>query len=113
MVLTLMPGRYIDHQDFIRIPNFDKIVHMGLFLVFAILFYGLLAGDSFSGRYRYFPLFITLLTSIGYGVLIEFFQRYVPGRDPDIYDAFADSAGALFGIVVILIKKNISRREIN
>jgi VanZ family protein len=108
MALTLMPGRYIDHSDFINIPNFDKLVHMVLFLVFAVLFYGTLASDIFSGRYRYLPLLITLLTSIGYGVLIEFFQRYVPGRDPDIYDAFADSAGALFGIVIILIKKNIS-----
>ena len=113
MALTLMPGRYVPHGGFIRIPNFDKIVHMALFLVFAILFYASLAGDIFTGPYRYFPLFITLLTSIGYGVLIEFFQRFVPGRDPDIYDAFADSAGAIFGIVIILIKKNISHREIN
>ena len=113
MGLTLMPGRYVSDADFVKIPNFDKFVHLVLFLVFAVLFYASLADDIFSGQFRYFPLLITLLTSIGYGVLIEFFQHFVPGRDPDIYDVFADSTGALFGIVIVLIKKNISRREIN
>lgn len=108
-----MPGRYISDADFIRIPNFDKFVHLILFLVFAVLFYASFSNNIFSGRFRYFPLFITLLTSIGYGVLIEFFQRYIPGRDPDIFDVLADSAGSLFGILIVLIKKNISQREIN
>jgi VanZ family protein len=108
-----MPGRYVSHVDIVRIPNFDKIVHLVLFLVFAVLFYASLGNEIFSGKYRYFPLMITLLTSVGYGVLIEFFQRFVPGRDPDIYDVFADSTGAFLGIVIVLIKKNFSRREIN
>ncbi len=84
-----------------------------LFVIFAILFYISMAAALFPGNRKYMPWLVTIIISIGYGIIIEFFQKYVPGRDPDILDVLADSLGALFGIIMVFIKKNLHENKIN
>ena len=37
--------------------------------------------------------------TIAYGISDEFHQSFVPGRDADVYDVYADSVGAVIGTV--------------
>ena len=73
----------------------DKIAHIVLWFVLCWL-----AMRAFQNQEKY-PLFRTyalgaaVLLSIGYGVLDEIHQLYVPGRWADPYDAIADAVGAL------------------
>ncbi len=87
-------------------PGFDKLVHCGLFFVFAVL-------CSAGLIKKYDASFFTLATGIKifaaavlYGGTIELLQKYVfTWRDGDWADLFADSVGAgmaVFGTLVIL-----------
>ncbi|MBI5056446.1 MAG: VanZ family protein [Nitrospirae bacterium] len=73
--------------------NFDKIVHIGIYLPLAFLFYLSL---NRSGIKRYVFAAAVLLTLL-YGVSDEFHQSFVPGRDSSFGDALADFTGALLG----------------
>ena len=70
----------------------DKLNH---FLAYAILS---LNFGFISTKNRYYLLGIPLL--ISYGLLMEFFQGFVPGRDPSFYDALANTCGVLIGFII-------------
>ena len=47
-----------------------------------------------------------------YGVTDELHQRFVPGRTPDVYDWFADTAGAALGALLLLaLARMVERRR--
>jgi len=72
-------------------PHYDKAVHMIMFAVLSLLFFG-------AGRYEgmRYPYFYAIIFTILYGISDEFHQAFVPGRTPDVFDAIADSIGSLF-----------------
>jgi hypothetical protein len=37
---------------------------------------------------------------IGFGIFLEFGQALIPGREPSIYDALANTTGVILGIVI-------------
>ncbi len=48
---------------------------------------------------------IGIILMISYGFLMEFFQGFVPGRDPSFLDMIANSSGILVGLVIFLLFK--------
>jgi hypothetical protein len=74
----------------------DKIVHAGVFGVFAALLYGA------TGR----PALSVVLTSL-YGISDELHQAFVPGRHANPWDWVADTLGAVVAVslVVFLTRK--------
>lgn len=72
------------------LPINDKVAHMGL--------YAILSGLTYWGaRGEYRPrtaAWIAFLFASIYGITDEWHQSYVPNRTPDIYDWYADVAGA-------------------
>lgn len=69
----------------------DKFIHVALFAVCGA---SLVKGWARQiGRWQW--LFLILL---GYGVLTEFLQLFVPGRGASVGDLFADCVGAGVGI---------------
>lgn len=48
---------------------------------------------------------IGIILMISYGFLMEFFQGFVPGRDPSGLDMIANSSGILVGLVIFLLFK--------
>ncbi|MDH3980911.1 MAG: VanZ family protein, partial [Gammaproteobacteria bacterium] len=57
---------------------------------------------------------ITALTAL-YGVLDEFHQSFVPGRNADVLDVLADASGALLGAGLLFFtvrKLGFTRRKI-
>ncbi|MDQ2720305.1 MAG: VanZ family protein [Bacteroidota bacterium] len=109
-ILTLMPGRDLPKIGWLdRIPNFDKLVHAGLFggltLLFCLPYFK--TRLSFQKKINNF-IRIALAVSI-WGITVEFLQKYfIPGRDFELLDWAADSAGAL--IAFFLCRKIISTK---
>lgn len=111
-VLTLMPGSDVPKIGWMdNIKNFDKIVHAGLFggLIFMFYLPYFKSGFSFKRKMNY--LIKVSLACIVWGITVEFLQRfYIPGRDFDLLDWAADSAGVLIAFwICIKIQKHFSR----
>ncbi len=75
--------------------NFDKVVHIGIYIPLAFLF---CLSLKKSGIRKY--VFIVAFLSAGiYGISDEFHQSFVPGRHAAVGDAVADFFGAFIGCV--------------
>ncbi len=91
---------YLSHLPGVDVPPLffgkDKLFHA---IVFGILgFFALGAMKTTVEGYRVFQLWLAVGLVIGYGVLDEFHQHFVPGRTPDIYDVMADAVGGMLGV---------------
>ena len=73
-------------------PFLDKLEHV---IEYSVL--GFLAVSCFKKIDRKTIILAILITSL-YGVLDEFHQYFVPGRDFSIFDILADSLGGLLGV---------------
>ena len=96
MIIMCMPGDEIPTVDWLTRISFDKIVHVGVFALLAILFCWPVYRSAFATmeRLHYF-IKVSIAVSI-WGLVIEFIQKYfVPGRSFDLIDWAADSLGAL------------------
>ena len=113
MLLTLLPGSYVMKYSLINFPGFDKLVHFVLFFIFAILLYVSVFPSGSSSLTRYLPWIISILISMGYGAVIEYFQGYVPGRSSDIHDLLADTVGAISGILALSFLKRPGEKNPN
>ena len=92
-----LPGDYVREVEhgsrWFRIPNADKLVHCGIFLVFAILWRRL-------GRSRRI-VWAVLVGGFAAAALSEIGQLMpFVGRDADIYDFVLDSVGVVLGIAI-------------
>jgi VanZ family protein len=99
LILLGLPGSDLPDTSFINIPQFDKIVHAGLFgiLVF-LLARGFCLQYQFEYLRKYFVL-LSLLMSILYGGLTEILQSTVfVERTTDVFDFISDAVGSVFGI---------------
>lgn len=80
-------------------PLLDKLLH---FLAYSIL------GILFFRTYRTLPIktshnvliFISVSSSILYGIGDEIHQHFVPYRQADLMDVLADALGSVFGILM-------------
>ncbi|TSA20533.1 VanZ family protein [bacterium] len=88
------------HLNFKLPPGSDKVVHAIIYFVLCWLarraFYNqtnflILRSSSFLGAFIF---------SVVYGLLDEYHQTFVPGRDADFYDLLADTGGALLYIAI-------------
>ncbi|MFN4283936.1 MAG: VanZ family protein [Alphaproteobacteria bacterium] len=73
-------------------PGMDKIVHFLGYMTLALQ-----AQPAFATRRG---ALIAALCMIPFGLVMEFGQDYVPGRQADGFDAMANSIGALIGIAL-------------
>jgi VanZ family protein len=73
----------------------DKLLH---FFAFGLLGFLTMGAIRTKGRthHNWQVWLIVLLVGL-YGVVDEFHQRFVPGRDASIYDIAADMAGGILG----------------
>ena len=113
-VLTLMPGKDVPQIGWLDFPNFDKLVHAGLFGGLALLF-GLpllKAQLSFQQKIHFF-LRISL-AAIVWGITVEFLQKFfIPGRDFELLDWAADSVGVLIALwLLIMMLKHLQKKNL-
>ena len=99
LFISGMPGDQIPQSRLWMIPQFDKIVHMGLY--FPLGFF--LAAEFRLSHHlvlrRYATVFTLLLVAI-YGGLIEIGQDYLfVNRSADWWDFLSDILGGFLGIL--------------
>lgn len=101
-ILLTMPGKDVPSGGIFDIPNFDKLVHAGLFGMLVLL----ATFPFFRSKYASAVLFLKItLLAILYGVAMEFVQKYFTvDRDFDIWDMVADAFGALVGFAWITMR---------
>ena len=111
--LLIFAGSSIPSQIFpsIKIFNFDKFIHIIIFYVFGILVYRALRSYGLDRSFQVKHAFITILIVMLYGVTDELHQHYVPGRMPDIWDASADTFGAILAMLTTYIYYRLKARK--
>src|SRR5579871_954502 len=90
-VLLFMPGSMLPHENTFAIPDFDKIVHMGIFGGFVFLWNLYLCSRPIPAKRLLVLFFVVFGVGITYGIGSEYIQKYfIPGRDYDQGDIIAD-----------------------
>ena len=75
----------------------DKVAHLGAYTVLGVtLAWGRRREPSPP------PHLVLVLLGVGYGLLDELHQAYVPGRDPSGWDVLVDTIGTVLGYVTVL-----------
>lgn len=83
-----------------RLLELDKLVHLVLFMVLALLWLPALS----RGRFDRGLAILSML--VAFSVLTEIYQGLLPfGRQADMLDAAADAVGALVGFVAWLMAR--------
>lgn len=100
LILLLITYFSLKTPDGHDLPTNDKVGH---FLAYTILsIHMFLLSKTKRGNLMAF------LFSVFYGILMEFSQGFVPGREQSFYDFIANSLGTLIGLgIMLLFKQNI------
>jgi hypothetical protein len=106
MMLCWIPGSMVrdieDGSPWFEIPDLDKLVHGGIFILFSILW-----GRVSTSRRRFAWI---ALAGLGLAVLTEVVQKLpIIGRDGSIADTVIDVAGVLVGLAAASLVEPIAR----
>ena len=86
----------------IKVPQFDKLVHFGIYFCFTIVWFACFYNYSKSGVVK--NIIKIVVWAFAFGVLVEILQSLNPNaRSGDVLDVTANSVGI---IVAALIIKN-------
>ena len=97
-ILSLLPPK-----SGMEIQSNDKINH---FIAYAVLSLNL---GFVVKRVKTYLFCIPLL--FAYGLLLEYFQGFVPGRQPSWLDALANSIGVVIGLIIFWIYFRLNSRN--
>jgi VanZ family protein len=106
VIVTVLSLAKIEGLDTpINIPNKDKVVHFVFYFLFYMLWFFYFCPKKSNAHL----LWIVLLVSVGYGLLMEALQGVVgTNRTPDLNDVYANTFGAFCALLVsvyFLLKK--------
>ena len=91
------------------IPNFDKLVHFGMYFVLM----SVIILEHRKNLSNPLNLFLLALIPLSYGILMEILQlTLTTTRTGDVYDALADAAGVLASALLWLIIRSFSRNTV-
>jgi VanZ family protein len=94
-ILLTLPGSVLPNEGSFKIPNFDKLVHIGMFGGFVFLWNLYLASRQKPLQKLLRLFFLVFIIGVIYGIGSEYVQKYfIPGRDYDQGDIIADMIGA-------------------
>ena len=92
----------------IDIPNIDKLFHFVEYFILGALLVRAFANSSDKANFKLI-LFLSILIASAYGAFDEFHQRFVPGRNPEIFDILSDIMGSFLGALLSMHKEKNSR----
>ena len=94
LFLCLLPRAWMGPEDNIHlIPHADKLVHFGMFAVFSALWR---RASSSPATLR------IAVIGVVFAIVTELVQELpIVGRDADLWDGLADSAGVLSGLIFV------------
>lgn len=99
MYLSLADSHTFDKAPFINVPNFDKVVHLGMYFVLMSVII-LENRKTIKSRGH---LYLIGLIPLLYGILMEILQATLTlTRSGSFYDALADASGVSLSILLWL-----------
>ena len=84
----------------LRINHLDKVFHFAAFAGLAFLLGWVLSQNR---QITFANGILVFLTASVYAACDEWTQAFVPGRDPDVWDAAADIVGAFAGLLFLVV----------
>lgn len=97
----------VSHTTPILFPGADKIIHCTAYFVLGLsVIYG--AGNKMRKRKTALCCVVIFFCCL-YGISDELHQSFVPTRNPDIFDVFADVAGSILACGFWLLIKSKNR----
>lgn len=84
-----------------KLFSYDKLAHIAVFALFSFLLG--LAWFNTKKRKTINTKLIALTMCLVYASLLEYLQRFVPGRMFDWYDFLANFTGGLVGVIIFSI----------
>ncbi len=107
-VLLTLPSESLPDEQIFDIGDIDKLVHVLIFSVFLWIWAHWWAARKAPEPTGVRDIFVIFLITCGYGVGMEFYQKFFTNRNFDLGDIYADSIGAVIGAVIYLLGKKIS-----
>jgi len=104
---------YLSSQSALPIPLLfplqDKLMHL---VAYGILGFLLMGSRQWTAPSFPTASWLGVCAVCGlYGVVDEFHQSFVPGRDADVFDVCADVSGALLGTwLLVMLQRGLARR---
>ncbi len=105
LIITGIPGKY-----FPKVTTFwdwlspDKIVHLFMFSIFVLLLNIGFKKQYTSAKQRFIYIVVSLLIGLIFSGLTEILQRFIfVGRNGNIYDFAANSAGCFLGVLFFYV----------
>lgn len=110
LYLLCLPGEKVPKMEWLGIPHFDKIVHMGSFGLLTLLFFYPFYTSVYSLERINKALNLLVVLLICWGLVTELIQHLlIANREFDPFDWLFDSLGVLAARVVC--SQFLSRRE--
>ena len=109
LMLLLMPSTDIpDINQYNFFPGLDKVVHIGIFFILAILLYWESSLRKDNKSTKWMTAAKVLISTIAFAFFTEEAQKYVATRSADFNDLIADCAGIGMATMayLLLYKKN-------
>lgn len=112
LIAISMPPDKVPDLKLLTIPNIDKLVHVGLFFVFAFLTcFGFFMQNDAGIMHKRFEL-LSFLVSLIFSLSTEVFQHlFIALRTASILDFLANLLGTVFGIIVFGIVLRIKSKK--
>jgi VanZ family protein len=96
----------------ITVANLDKVAHAFFHLLFVILWF-LYFKEQIISRYHTKAYVYSFSLSVFFGIAIEMMQQFfTTTRSADILDVVSNVAGAIVGIISIVVVRNVMNRDI-
>ena len=92
-------------------PTVQNLLHIPLFGLLSYLWLNALTKNGCLGKKK---LIITIIITLGYGLLDEFHQTFVPGRYGSLTDMLLNIVGIITGTVIYLqlqCRRNLKNLE--
>jgi VanZ family protein len=106
LYLSMTSAHTFDKVPEFNIPNFDKVVHFGMYFGLMLM----ITIENHKSIKSVKKLFLIGLIPLAYGILIEFMQSaFTLTRNGSFFDAAADYAGILVWILLCLVIKPLKR----
>ena len=106
LMVSLMPMESRDYQFGFLIdlePNIQNFLHVPVYAILAIALLRVTENCVFM---KWKKNLIVLFICIGFGVINEILQVFIPGRYGGLLDAGFNALGSFLGIVIYLALKN-------
>ncbi|MFA5983163.1 MAG: VanZ family protein [Methylococcaceae bacterium] len=94
-----------------EIPGLDKVAHFVAYGILGAMFFAMLA--HINGFKKISSLSLAVFLVVLAGLSDEIHQAFVPERNADAWDLFADFCGGLFSILFIQCFLNKKAKEIS